>query len=159
MNCDQVLNCLTALERAHLSASERTALEEHLAVCPACAQTARLERQLDRELDDLFGPMDQAAATHQLEGSRILAANRTHRAFIWMARTAVAAVFVVSLTLAVFWRSGGNGSIRDVLLDSPVRQASIASPLMRIPEIREQTQLAVDVSRLRDNIIWVSIRN
>ena len=159
MNCNETRACLSKLDQLRLGERKLDALKTHLERCPACRQLADLEEKIDRILDGLFTEPVPGTLLEEINGPTIRRRVRARQIRAWFGRAAAAAVLVVAIGIPAFWRGNEDDRIRGVLFDSPVRQAAITEPVLRIPEIREQAQLAINVRRIRDNIVWVSIRN
>jgi anti-sigma factor RsiW len=118
MNCDEARPLLGAYVDAELSAEERAALGEHLALCPECGPEAAALAQLSAEIRRSSpayrappGLRRQIRAALRGEAASTLAAAR------WPGRLAYAA----SLLLAVIIGSGGT------LLISGERQQSLVA--------------------------------
>lgn len=162
MNCSDIRDKLNGLSYSLLSADERQMVEEHLAACTACREISLLERKMDRGLDNLFGQDAQVPFTGEITATALLARVEPERRSAtsrWWAGMAVAAVLVMAVAVGTLINGTATDHVRDVQLESPVRRAGITAPLMRIPEFREQSQLAVDVRQVRENIVWVTIGN
>ena len=154
MNCKDVLSRLNRLEMDRMDSQQRETVADHLNTCPSCRRIADMEAAIDSGLDQMF-----VTDASDITGPAIRQRGRAVFRRRWMTGFAVAAVLLLTIGITAVWRNAGDDRIRGVLLDTPVRQASISSPVFRIPEIREQAQLAVNVRQIRDNIVWVSIRN
>lgn len=160
MNCSDIRERLNALSVALLSDDERQMVERHLASCTACREISLLERKMDDGLDDMFGEDAQLPFANRITGEGVLAQAVTKSPVSrWWTGMAVAAVLVMAVAIGTLMHGAPSDHVRDVQLDSPVRRAGISTPLMRIPELREQSQLAVNVRQVRENIVWVTIGN
>lgn len=131
MNCAEAEGLMAELLAGELTATDRAALDEHLAECTGCRQTQADWQEDDRQLREGFAPWRGGSATvaertiRQLRREQRPATTpRRLSSFLWLPFVAgLAAGFLIALAL---WRPWNESTLAD-------RPNSIAPPIVTDP--------------------------
>lgn len=138
MNCDEALEMISAALDGELSPSERNALDEHLASCPACAALyaelaghSRLLRELDCEM-----PADLTGRILSRLPEQRPAPAKQGRVPQWRRWSALAACLVLLLWVGLTlpdWRTGPASQTADPVSEGFIARSAPQSDAEEMP--------------------------
>ncbi len=165
MDCKKIQNLLPLFQRGLLDADTAKEVSEHLISCKRCRGDLMLEKRISTGLDSLFGPKADEMNVFgiadrvlkescELEPDPAKVYSPVKRIF-YLGALAATVVFVLLFSF-LFHHTPVNEI--DLMRDAPVRTAFLNHSPVRAPEIRD-VQRKITVTRLKENVIWISYKN
>ncbi|NOY22183.1 MAG: DUF3379 domain-containing protein [Acidobacteria bacterium] len=166
MKCKEFQDYLPLFQRDLLDTDMNKQVSDHLSSCEACRRVLALENRISGHLDMLF-TMESAELVpdgiadrvlEKFQQSEVLSVKRGRsRVKLVFRFGAVAATVVLVLWFSFLFRHSPTAGI-DLIQEAPVRTALLNESPVRTPEIRE-VQRRTTVTRLKENVIWISYTN
>lgn len=165
MKCNEFQDYLALFQKGQLDVDMSKQVSDHLSSCEACRRALELENRISGRLDMLF-----AAESGEMASARIaeivLKKSREEDLSVKRGRSrmklvfrfgAVAATVVLVLWFSVLFRQSPATGI-NLVQEAPVRIAFMNENPVRTPEVRN-VQRRTTVTRLKENVIWISYTN
>ncbi len=166
MKCEEILKLLPLYQRGLLGTEEAETVSIHLASCSACRDALEAETRISDGLDSFF---DEGAGNFSpVSVEEILGGTRKERLFrpsrqgrfnrkVIFRYGAIAATLILVLWASFYLRHAPSLDFKPVQ-NAPIRIAALGQSPVRIPEIRE-IHRETTVTRLKENVIWISYKN
>ncbi len=166
MKCKEVQKLLPSFQRGFLDAEMTKLVSDHLASCESCREALALEQRVSDHLDDLFSEKAKSAAAVDIAE---IVLKRSHREGVstYRGHTRLKLVYrfgaAAATVVLVLWLSSLFRQVSPVIeigriQEAPVRTAFLPESPVRKPEIRD-IQRKATVTKLKENVIWISYTN
>ncbi|RLE18277.1 MAG: hypothetical protein DRJ14_04230 [Acidobacteria bacterium] len=165
MKCKEIQDILSLYHQGLLDTDLAEQVARHLSHCESCKEALMQEKRISDGLNDLFGRDEMSSVPEDiaelvLEKSQRELPVKLHRRSpvkLIFRFGAVAATVLLTLWLSFLFRHSPAVEI-DMVQDAPVRTVLFSDSPVRTPQIRE-VQRKATVTRLKENVIWISYKN
>ncbi len=166
MNCKEVQKNLPLFQQGLLNADMSRQVSDHLSSCESCRGALALENRISDSLDGLFSQKTEGMASVGVTAEWVLKKSHEDESFTNRIRSRMKIVYrfgaVAATVVLVFWFSflfrHTPATEINLVQEAPVRTAFLNESPVRIPEIRN-VQREITVTRLKENVIWISYKN
>lgn len=166
MKCKEIQRQLPLFQQGLLDERMTKLVSDHLTSCESCREALALEERVSERLDSIFheevesvGAVDIAETVLKRSHSENLPVNHGRTRLKLVYRFAgVAATVVLVLWLSFLFRNVSPVIEIGRVQEAPVRTAFLPESPVRKPQIRD-IQRKATVTRLKENVIWISYTN